>query len=272
MDHTEQKNEKVKKAIRIGLIVLLCVVLVAGMLLPCLYFFLPRSTPAYVAHRGYSQNYLGNTEDAFRAAAAMDFYGIETDVRKTKDGIYICHHDETVRLLDGTEKAPSEATFAELTSAPLKNDKSTEDVYICTFEKYLDICKSGNKVAVIELKEDFSTEDLQEILAIADARYDRKSIIVISFFYDALLRTRAEDPAIFLQYLSETKNDPIFDRCLKDGISIDVRQSILTKKMVKTFHQAGLTVNTWTINKKFDRSIVRIKGVDYVTTDLFDRS
>ena len=265
-------NSTRRKALRIGAIALLSVLLIAAILLPCLYAFLPKSDPLYVAHRGYSQAYLGNTEGAFRAAAAMDFYGIETDVRKTKDGVYICQHDDTVKFADGTEKLPSEATFAELSSKPLRNDKSEDAVYLCTFADYLEICKSGNKVAVIELKEDFSSEDLREILALVNDRYDPASVSVISFYYDALLRVRAENPALPLQYLSEQKNDPIFDRCLKDGVSIDVRQSILTKALVDSFHKAGLTVNTWTINKQFDRNIVRIKGVDYITTDLFDRS
>ena len=260
--------EKKKKIILTIAIVLACILL-AGAVLLGIYFLSPKSTPKYVAHRGYSQKYLGNTEEAFKAAAEMSFYGIETDVRKTKDGIFVCNHDETVKYAGGEEKAVSDATYAELMAKPLKNDKNDNDVYLCTFERYLEICKSGNKVAVIELKEDFSAEDLLAILDTVDAIYDRASVSVISFYFDALLRVRAADATIDLQYLSETKNDVLFERCLEEKISIDVRQSILTKKMVKDFHAAGLTVNTWTVNKEFDRNIVRIKGVDYITTDVF---
>ena len=42
-----------------------------------------------------------------------------------------------------------------------------------------------------------------------------------------------------------------------------------TKKLVREFHNEGLTVNVWTVNKKFDLTVVRIKGVDYVTSNFF---
>ena len=246
---------------------------VAGIVLVVLIFggmYLSSPKPQYVAHMGYSRAYLGNTEDAFLAAAKMNFYGIETDIRKTADGRFVCNHDETVKYANGEERIVSKSDFDLLVSEPLQNDKGGK-AYLCTFERYLDICKSKGKVAVIELKEDFGIEDVDAILAIVDEHYDRASISVISFYFDALLLVRLEDPTIDLQYLSETKNDPVFDRCLKEKVSISIRQSILKRKIVRTFHAAGLTVNTWTVNKWYDRIIVRFKGADYVTTDVYDK-
>lgn len=260
------------KKILLFVIPVVAVILVAAVVLTCLYFFLPRSAPGYVAHMGCSKDYVGNTEASFRAAAKMDFYGIETDIRKTKDGVYVCNHDEMVKYADGTQQGVAKHTFAELAAKPLKNGKTDEDVYLCTFKRYLEICKEGGKVAVIELKEDFDSAELMEMLAIVDVAYTREKVSFISFYYDPLLRLKELDVSIDLQYLSETKNDPYFDRCVKDGISADVRQSILTSDLVKTFHAAGLYVNTWTVNKAFDKTIVRIKGADYVTTDLFDKN
>ena len=270
----KEKKQKAsrKKKVMIAVFSVLAVTVIGGIVLLCICFFAPKSDPRYVAQRGYSHKYLGNTEEAFRAAASMEFYGIETDIRKTKDGFYICNHDATVKYANGEEKEISSTEFAELTSAPLKNDKTANEVYLCTFEKYLEVCASGNKVAVIELKEDFGSEDIRQILDIVDDKYDRKSVTFISFYFDALLRIKEEDGAIDLQYLSETKNDPVFSRCREKGISIDVRQSILTKKLVKSFHDAGLAVNVWTVNKEFDRNIVRIKGIDFITSDLFDKN
>ena len=243
---------------------------IGGLTVLGVYLFSPKSDPQFVAHQGFRSKYLGNTEAAFQAAAAESgFYGVETDIRKTKDGVFVCNHDATAKFANGEEKEIAATDLADLISEPLKNDKDDRTHYICTFERYLEICKSGNKVAVVELKEDFSSADLQAILAIVDAAYDRASISVISFYYDPLLRIREEDPSVHLQYLSEKKNDPVFERCLQAGIPIDVKASILTKKLVKTFHEAGLTVNVWTINETFDLNIVRIKGVDFVTTDIF---
>ena len=106
----------------------------------------------FVAHRGYSKSHLANTEAAFLAAAERKYFGIETDIRKTKDGYFVCNHDATVIFADGSEKTISTTKLADLISRPLKNDVSNEDAYLCTFEKYLRACKSGDKVAVIEMK------------------------------------------------------------------------------------------------------------------------
>ena len=260
-----------KKAILITLSVVAVLVLTFVVLVG-IYFLAPKSDPLYVAHRGYRNAYVDNTEASFRAAAEMDYYGIETDIWKTADGVYVGNHDDDgVKYADGSIADVKTSTYAALSAKPLLNTKTNEDAYICTFETYLEVCKSGNKVAVIELKEDFSAEDLTEILHIVDEKYDRAKVSIISFYFNALLRTKQADPTVCLQYLSETKNDHTFDRCLEEKISISIRQSILTKKIVKTFHKAGLTVNTWTVNKKFDRNFVRLKGVDYITSDVFDK-
>ena len=225
--------------------------------------------PKFVAHKGYSKYYLGNTEAAFRAAASKSFYGIETDIRKTKDGHFVCNHDATVRYADNTEKRISSSTLEELLAAPIENNTTDSDEYLCTFETYLRACKEGNKVAVIELKDYFGKTDIQNILAIIDEEYDREKVSFITFIYALLPIVRHEDPDIELQYLSQTKNDPNIDLCLDSDISVDVKYTILTEEMIQSFHAAGLTVNVWTVNERSELRAVKALGVDYVTTDLF---
>ena len=225
--------------------------------------------PKYVAHRGYSHAYLDNTEGAFRAAASMDFYGIETDVRKTKDGAFVCNHDDSVTFADGSVKKIFRTTLAELLSQPLKNDKTTEDVRLCTFESYLRACKAGNKVAVIELKDLFLQNDVSALFEIIDAEYDRGKVCFISFIYAALLMVRAEDPSVELQYLSQTEEDPRFAECIENGLHVSVRTTILSEELVTEFHDAGLKVNVWTVDEPSDLEFAVLCGVDYVTTDVF---
>lgn len=258
-----------KKRVWIITAIILGAALLALLVLLGIYIFSPRSEVKYVAHRGLSADYVGNTAEAFRAASKVGFYGIETDVRETKDGVFVCNHDADVKFADGTKKTVATSTYAELTAQPLLNVKNESSVFLCTFVDYLDICKEGGKIAVIELKEVCESEKLGRILDLVDLHYDRKNVSFIAFDFVNLTRLRAIDQTLSLQYLSETKNDPSFADCLEQKISIDVKQNVLTKTMVKDFHAAGLTVNVWTINHKYDLSIVRIKGVDYVTTDIF---
>ena len=230
------------------------------------------SDPLFIAHQGYSDRYVGNTAASFRAAAKMAFYGIETDIRATADGVFVCNHNESAKFADGGERTISASTYAELSEKPLRNTKTDEETYICLFEEYLRICKSGGKIAVIELKETFSTEKLTQILRIIDEQYDRTKVSVISFYMETLLRVRQLDPSVEIQYLSSTVNDPVFGLCLTEGIPIDVRQPVLSKHLANVFHSRGLKVNVWTVNKKSDLWRVRYQQTDFVTSNLFCES
>lgn len=232
-------------------------------------FFSPMSKPLYIAHRGYSAINPANTPISFAAAANKKFWGIETDVRFTSDGVAVCNHDATVKYEDGTELTIAEHSYAELRAKPMKNDKTADKVYLCPFTEYLDICAGGKKTAVIELKSDCSAEDVAALLALVDAHHSREKCVFISFNYGNLLAVRAADPDLPLQYLSSTQNDKTFDNCLKDGVSIDVKYDVVTKDLVKKFHDKGLKVNVWTIDDDKLRIKMRKLKVDFITSDCY---
>jgi len=232
-------------------------------------FFSPMSTPAYVAHQGYSESNPGNTPLAFSAAANKDFWGMETDIRFTLDGVPVCQHDADVRFEDDSALAVAEHTYAELRAKPLKNKKTADRVYLCPFTEYLDICAAGDKVAVIELKTVCSLAELTQLLTLVDLHHSRQKSVFVSFEYENMTALRAIDGTIALQYLSETKDDPHFEDCLKDGVSLDVKYNLVTKSLVKKFHNNGLSVNAWTVNSDWYRNKMRRMGVDFITTDRF---
>jgi len=51
------------------------------------------------AHRGLHISERENTLAAFRAALALGVDGVELDVRRTRDGVLVVHHDPTVDSL-----------------------------------------------------------------------------------------------------------------------------------------------------------------------------
>jgi glycerophosphoryl diester phosphodiesterase len=67
-----------------------------------------------VAHRGASAQHRENSPEAFEAAFADGANAVETDVRRTADGVFVCHHDETLRRTAGVDVAVSSVTFDEL--------------------------------------------------------------------------------------------------------------------------------------------------------------
>ena len=229
----------------------------------------PKSSPEFVAHRGYSSKFRPNTLGAFEAAAAESFWGIETDIRFTRDGVLVCEHDESVSFKDGTSLAVASNDLSTLRAKPLKNDVNGDEVYLATFAEYLGACKKGNKIAVVELKGTYSTAEIKRILAAVDESYERAKCVFIAFDYGNLSRLKAEDASLTLQYLSDKKNDPQFSKALEDGVSIDIETKCVTKKLVERFHKKGLKVNVWTVNDAWNLNKARRALADYVTTDLY---
>lgn len=67
-----------------------------------------------VAHRGASARHRESSAEAFEDAIADGANAVETDVRRSKDGVFICHHDETLRRTAGIDVALSAMPFDEL--------------------------------------------------------------------------------------------------------------------------------------------------------------
>ena len=135
-----------------------------------------KSEPLYVAHRGYSSKYPGNTAKDKEKAAEMPFYGIETDIRETVDGVFVCNHDRDVEFYDGTKRPVNGSKYSELMAKPLKNTVTSDEIYICKFDEYLDICKKiRDRVENVTITSDFivgfpgeTQEQFEETLSVID--------------------------------------------------------------------------------------------------------
>jgi len=54
-----------------------------------------RQSTAVIAHRGFSAAYPENTHEAFERAVDAGADLVETDIRLSADGVFVCHHDPT---------------------------------------------------------------------------------------------------------------------------------------------------------------------------------
>ena len=69
-----------------------------------------------VAHRGMSGLERENTSVAFVAAGNRSYFGIETDIQKTKDGVLVLFHDDTLDRVIGRSGKIEDLTYEELCS------------------------------------------------------------------------------------------------------------------------------------------------------------
>lgn len=222
---------------------------------------------AIVAHRGYWQCEAGgmarNSIASLTAAQDNGFWGSETDVTMTKDGVVLIHHDPTI---DG--KKIEKNLYADLKYKVLENGES-----VPTIEEYLQKVKDSKTVLVLEIKK-HSTPEIENacvercINAIKEADlWNPKRIAFISFSENICRTLAARAPEFAVQYLAKDLS-PEYLQIL--GIDeVDWNYRFLNKKpeWLKDAQKRGMTVNVWTVNEKEDIKAMVNKGVNMITTD-----
>ena len=105
------------------------------------------------AHRGASEYAPENTMSSFYLGLQQGANGIETDIRRTKDGVLVLFHDRTLERVVGIEGTIGDYTYAELMKLRVKNAHTeTEDVIIA-FEDFLRYFGFRDLHFAIELKD-----------------------------------------------------------------------------------------------------------------------
>ncbi len=226
-----------------------------------------------IAHRGLSGIEPENTNAAFVAAGNRSYFGIETDIHKTLDGEFVICHDNHLGRTAGVEIDTESSTLAELQSIPLFDSDGIADridLRTPTLANYIKICKKYEKRAVLELKDFFTEADTAGIISVID-QYDYfENVTFISFVYDNLVLVKAQRPDAKCEYLFGNPEKITADQLARDGINVDINHQALTRELIKKYHDAGLTVNCWTVNEKERAEELISYGVDYITTNILE--
>lgn len=227
-----------------------------------------------VAHRGLSGIELENTLPAFIAAANRSYFGIETDVYKVRDGKYVLSHDGSTGRIADVNVTLVEHTYEELKKINLidrHNGKTRTDLHFCLMEEYVSVCKRYGKIGVLELKMDFSKEDLCEIIDIIKNENYLDGIIFISFHFNTLVRLRELLPEQKIQFLTggEINNDLI--SALKQyNMDLDILHTCVNEEKIKLLHSNGIKVNVWTVDSSARALELVSWGVDFITSNILE--
>jgi len=224
----------------------------------------------YIAHRGLSSAYYQNTALAFEEAAKSEFfYGIETDVWLTKDGKWVCCHDKNP--FTDSSIIITETDYADALNLPLSPEKAGEnictvsDVYLCDFATYLSICKTYNKVSVIEIKYKASKADLQSLLSATAQQTDVETVQYISFHKEVIDALISINGKLTVQLLMNREAYALFG--MARGYHLGLRKDLISPVIVKTLHSKKRYLNVWTVNDKKEAERLAELGVDFITTD-----
>ena len=226
-----------------------------------------------IAHRGLSGIEVENTCSAFVAAGNRSYYGIETDIHRTADGKFIVGHDDNLKRIAGEEIYLEKTSLKVLQSVVLYDKDGTkgrEDLRPCTLENYLSIVKKYEKHAILELKSEFTDEEIAKIIDIVKSYDYLENVTFISFIYENLTKIKRILPNQSAQYLFWKVTDEEIARLVRDKIDVDVWCKELTREQIEACHKAGLTVNCWTVDEIADGERFAEWGIDYITSNILE--
>lgn len=228
--------------------------------------------PLMIAHRGASGYELENTKEAFIAAGNRSFYGIETDVRVTKDGYLIVFHDADLKRLKGIEDKIRDLTLKEIKSVSLTKGFNHIDYYqIPTFKEYLKICKYYQKKAIIELKHGFNEKTINQLILEIQEQEMLDESIIISFNMEYLINIRKKLPHLQIQYLTgEELDDERINLCINYRFDIDLQKDLVTPGIINLFHHHKLKVNAWTVDNVDEAKRLILMNIDYITSNFLE--
>jgi glycerophosphoryl diester phosphodiesterase len=212
------------------------------------------------AHRGDSSVSPGNTVEAFCAARRSGADGVELDVRCSADGGLVVHHDPEI---------PGLGPVASLDVGALPPE-------VPLLEAAVAAC--GELNVNIELK-DLPGEpgyDPSGPLAVMVARFVVERglsgrVIVSSFDLSAIDVVRATEPLVPTGWLTLSGFDQA--RALRSVIdrghdALHPHHLGVTTELVQAAHDAGIDVNTWTVDEPERIRQVAAAGVDVIITNV----
>lgn len=226
-----------------------------------------------VAHRGLSGIEKENTNAAFVAAGNRSYFGIETDIHRTSDGRFVVCHDGDLRRIAGVDIPVESTSWAELQSIELfdiDGNKTRSDLRLSVLENYISICKKYEKHCVLELKSDFTDEEILKITDIVKSFDYLENVTFISFIYSNLTKIRRICPNQTVQFLFCGFDEEVINRLITDRIDVDVEHKALTKDIITMLHENGLKVNCWTVDNKEKAEQLSEWDVDYITTNILE--
>ncbi len=233
--------------------------------------------PYLVGHRG---SYWGveNTEEAFINGAKKGYDYLETDIKVTKDGKFVCCHNDDLTAWGGTLTIAS-SNLSALQAQKLTQTRGgvTYTGYLTTFERYLDICKEYGVAPVIEFKwatgiNSNDCSNIPALIKIVEEKGFRNNCYIFTSMQKCLQYVKTNYPDMEIMYLCyDTAFESSRSWCItnKAHIGPGVGNGI-TKAGVQKYHDEGLLVNAWTCNTNSSYQTYGNYGCDFITTDYLD--
>lgn len=225
------------------------------------------------AHRGFRAVAPENTLPAYEEAGKAGYWGAECDIYRTRDGVWILHHDPvTTRMMDKS-RVVELSTYDELLKLNYTNGHNIAkypELKICTLEDFFKTCAKYGMTCTVELKYNRNRQYYQEIIDL-QKKYGVEANYIAFAFEDLVTFREITDAKLFLLVDEITDEDIAKAKTVENcGISYDCNNENNTANdcaMIKKVHEAGLETATWTCDSlELMEKVVRA-GTKYITTN-----
>jgi glycerophosphoryl diester phosphodiesterase len=245
------------------------------------FFAAPR--PLVFAHRGGSGLAPENTIAAFDTGLALGADGLELDVRLSRDGIVVVHHDASLDRTTDAQGDVSALTAAELSRVDAGYRFTRDAAYpfrgqgigVPTLAEVLARYKETRIVVEFKLNTSDLASAAVEVVRRANAvdrvcvgSFDLRVLRAVRRFEPALATSAAREEVRWALYRSWCRwplRRPVYG-----GFQVPERSGatrIVSRRFVDAAHRAGLGVHVWTVDTEDRARRLLASGVDGLITD-----
>ena len=246
--------------------------------------------PLVIAHQGGDGLRPGDTLAAFQHAADLGVDVLEMDIHRTQDGVLVVMHDATLERTTDGSGAIQDMTLEQLKQLDAGYDWSPDGgqthpfrgqgITIPTLEEVFQAFP--NYPMTIEIKQ--AGPPIHTDLCHLIRQYGKQDQVLIASFHDGALRAFRLDCPEVATSLSSGEVRPFvyltiaylgrFYRPEGHALQVPLGSSgitIVTPNFMRTAHERGLRVETWTIDDPAEMQRLVEMGVDGIITDYPNR-
>jgi glycerophosphoryl diester phosphodiesterase len=251
-----------------------------------------------VGHRGASGYAPETTIASYRMAIQMGADLVETDVHRSKDGIFVAIHDADVSRTTNGKGFVADHTLAELKTLDAGSwfnkafpERARPDyigLRVPALQEVMDVVQETHAGLFVEIKEPERDQqsavshqlsavsrppDLEStLISLIHSSPMRNRTHILSFSANSLRKIKELDasvPTVFL--VAKPNENPVQATLDIPADELGILHTLATPALVEEAHRSGILISVWTVDHPEDMKRMIALGVDRITTNYPDR-